>query len=523
MLTYEIAYAFIFLYVAILLFGFDKKNSVKFLLIVLFLTFGHFFLGQYIHLSHLSEGGTLTYSGSKLNLDIISIIHALYIQTTAAIPLSWKFANAPFHQKFYQIGIENLIIYSTFATLFCTALFKFDKSSLDKNLIYKIIFFSLCALLGPALAIAASGHQKELIDAGFGYGYTPVFIQYFGLCVLILFLLLFVKDMPSRPNYKKIVFILIWIVVFSVGAITREENILIAKESNKVYKYPRELLGESIKNGILDEVEEKDLILRNERYPSDYIWFYAMKANRKMNVCGLNVKHEFSKCMGNPTKLTYGEAIRKHSEGKTYGITYFLGKNYTSGSVLIAEIDEVFQIDNVPIEIPFKNYKIYNSVENTLTSHTGETKYNLLKAMEMESDVLSTSYDMSKFFIDDELSFGFSGFYSIEESRGKYFRWSSGSSSIIVFNKTGSTHVIRKFGFDLIRPKSSETEPAIIYVSHNNRKSKYVVEKNEKVWLKFIFSPGINYIKFESESLPLDNRDPRNIVFGIANYSWNRI
>ena len=175
--------------------------------------------------------------------------------------MSWKFANAPFHQKFYQIGLENFITYATFATLFCTALFKFDKTSLNKNIIYKILFFSLCTLLGPALAIAASGHQKELIDAGFGYGYTPVFIQYFGLCVLILFLLLFIKDLSSGPHYKKVLFVLIWLVVFSVGAITREENILIVKESNKFYKYPRELLGESIENGILDEVEEEDLIL----------------------------------------------------------------------------------------------------------------------------------------------------------------------------------------------------------------------------------------------------------------------
>jgi len=514
MLTYEIAYSFVLVYVSIFLFGFDKKNSVKFLLIVLFLTFGHFFLAQYIHLNYsMSEGGTSTYPGSKLNLDIIGIIHALYIQTTAAIPLSWKFANAPFHQKFYQIGLENLIVYAAFATLFCTALFKFDKSSLDKNLIYKIIFFSLCALLGPALAMAASGHQKELIDAGFGYGYTPVFIQYFGLCVLILFLLLFVKDMSSNPNYKKIFFVLIWIVVFSVGAITREENILIVEESNKFYKYPRELLGESIENGILDEVGEKDLILRNERYPSDYIWFYAMKTNKKLNVCGLNIQHEFPEC------------IEKHSgsEGNIYGTTYFLGENHTKGSVLIAEIDEVLQIDNIPIEMLFKNYTIYNSIENTLSAYTSEKSYDFLKVMEMESGVISTSYDMSKFLIDDELNMGFSGFHNREGGSEKYLRWSSGNSKIIIFNKTESLYVIRELSFDLLRPNSSETEPAIVYVSHNNRKSKYVVEKNEKIRLRFIFSPGVNYIKFESESPHVDNGDPRNIVFGIANYRLNNI
>ena len=513
MLTYEIAYSFVLVYVSIFLFGFDKKNSVKFLLIVLFLTFGHFFLGQYIHLSHLSEGGTSTYAGSKLNLDIIPALHALYIQATAAIPLSWKFANAPFHQKFYEIGLENFIAYAAFATLFCTALFKFDKNSLNKNIIYKIIFFSLCTLLGPALAIAASGHQKELIDAGFGYGYTPVFIQYFGLCILILFLLLFVKDMSSGAHYKKIFFVLIWIVVFSVGAITREENILIVEESNKFYKYPRELLGESIKNGILDEVGEKDLILRNERYPSDYIWFYAMKANRKINVCGLNIKHEFPEC------------IEKHSgsEGKIYGTTYFLGENYTKGSVLIAEIDEVFQIDNIPMEIPFKNYKIYNSVENVLSTYTSEKSYDFLKVMEMESDIKSASYDISEFLIDKELNMRFTGFHIREGDTKKYLRWSSGNSMMIVLNKTDNFFLVREMRLNLIRPRASDNKPAIVYISHNDYRSKHIVAKTKEIKLSFVFSPGINYIKFESESPPIDNGDPRNIVFGIANYSLNDI
>ena len=572
MLTYEIAYSFVLVYVSIFLFGFDKKNSVKFLLIILFLTFGHFFLAQYIHLSYLmSEGGTSTYPGSKLNLDIIGIIHALYIQTTAAIPLSWKFANAPFHQKFYQIGLENLIVYAAFATLFCTALFKFDKSSLDKNLIYKIIFFSLCALLGPALAMAASGHQKELIDAGFGYGYTPVFIQYFGLCVLILFLLLFVKDMSSNPNYKKIFFVLIWIVVFSVGAITREENILIVEESNKFYKYPRELLGESIKNGILDEVSEKDLILRNERYPSDYYWFYSMKTNKKLNLCGLNIEHQFPHCLSESYKIAQGltcsscnrqtiansnsqlaismkEVIRtKFKQGvpreeilsyfvkeygenvlvktphigkgklsKLYGLTYFLGENYRSGSALIAEIDDVVLVDEIPIQLLFKNFKIYNSYDQSITMHSSEKEYDFLKVTLLENDLASKSYDLSQFYADD-ISIGYKDFHLREGDTKNYLRWSSGDSTLIIFNKTKSL-VKTEISFNLIRPGDERIEPAVITITDNKNTYIFKVDRHENVNLSLNIKPGVNYIEFRSDAPPVDNGDPRNIVFGIGNY-----
>ena len=81
-------------------------------------------------------------------------IEAFYIQLTATIPLSWKFASAPFHQKFYHISLENIVIYSVFATLFCKAILRFDYSMINRKNLYKCMAFSLFAFTGPALAIA---------------------------------------------------------------------------------------------------------------------------------------------------------------------------------------------------------------------------------------------------------------------------------------------------------------------------------------------------------------------------------
>jgi hypothetical protein len=568
LLAYEITYSFIFCYVAIIFFYSWRKESYKVITSIALLTLLHIGIGNYFHMGESPSSLEGEYLGSKLQLDIIGIIHALYIQATAAIPLSWKFANAPFHQKFYEIGIENLILYATFATLFCTALFKFDKNSLNKNIIYKILFFSLCTFLGPALAIAASGHQKELIDAGFGYGYTPVFIQYFGLCVLILFLLLSIKDLSSGPHYKKIFFVLIWLVVFSVGAITREENILIVKESNKFYKYPRELLGESIKNGLLDDVGEEDLILRNYRYPSDFYWFYAMKTNRKINVCGLNIQHEFPYCLFEPYEVAkvltcssckrqtiansnsqlaismkeaikskfdeglsreevvnyfakkYGKSIlideplsTKGSQSKVYALSYFLGKNYQSGSVIIAEIEDTILIDDVPVELLFKNFKIYNSHDKSLTMYTSQQEYDFLKVASLEADLISTSYRLSQFYADD-ISLGYKNFHLREGDTQNYLRWSSGQSSIIVYNKT-NTIIRRGISFDLIRPDS---RPAIITIEDDEETYVFTVDHHRNINLQLNIKPGVNYIKFSSDAVPVDNGDPREIVFGISNY-----
>jgi len=568
LLAYEITYSFIFCYAAIIFFYSWRKESYKVITSIALLTLLHIGISNYFHMGESPSSLEGEYLGSKLQLDIVGIIHALYIQATAAIPLSWKFANAPFHQKFYQIGIENLILYATFATLFCTALFKFDKNSLNKNIIYKIIFFSLCTLLGPALAIAASGHQKELIDAGFGYGYLPVFIQYFGSCILMLLLLLFIKDLSSGPHYKKIFFVLIWLVVFSVGAITREENILIVKESNKFYKYPRELLGESIKNGLLDDVGEEDLILRNYRYPSDFYWFYAMKTNRKINVCGLNIKHEFPYCLFEPYEVAkvltcssckrqtiansnsqlaismkeaikskfdegasreevinyfakkYGKSIlideplfTKGSQSKVYALSYFLGKNYQSGSVIIAEIEDTILIDDVPVELLFKNFKIYNSHDKSLTMYTSQQEYDFLKVASLEADLISTSYSLSQLYADD-ISLGYKNFHLREGDTQNYLRWSSGQSSIIVYNKTNTT-IRRGMSFNLIRPDS---RPAIITIEDDEETYVFTVDHHRNINLQLNIKPGANYIKFSSDAVPVDNGDPREIVFGINNY-----
>ncbi|MEE2701607.1 MAG: cytochrome c-type biogenesis protein CcmH [Thermodesulfobacteriota bacterium] len=575
LLAYEITYSFIFCYVAIIFFYSWRKESYTVITSIALLTLLHIGIGNYFHMGESPSSLEGEYLGSKLQLDIIGIIHALYIQATAAIPLSWKFANAPFHQKFYEIGIENLIAYATFATLFCTALFKFDKNSLNKNIIYKIIFFSLCTLLGPALAIAASGHQKELIDAGFGYGYTPVFIQYFGLCVLFLLLLLFIKDLSSGPHYKKVLFVLIWLVVFSVGAITREENILIVKESNKFYKYPRELLGESIKNGLLDDVEEKDLVLRNHRYPSDYHWFYAMKTNKKINLCSMNIDHQFPYCLSEPYKIAKGftcaicrketivlssfkpailmkkevedlfekgmskeeiytfivnkygdevvipinENVSKDIQSKIYGVSYFLGDNYTSGSVLIAEILDIVIVEDIPIQILFKNYKIYNSFNQKLTEFKSADDMDFIKVLQHESDLESKFYDTNK-FIATNIAIGFKNFHQREGDSTNYLRWSSGQSTLILYNKTTNS-VKRKIKLSLIRPGGRTVDPAIIDIKVNKNVSKFTVDGSKNITFDVNINPGANYVQFSSDSRPINNGDPRNIVFGISNYKLN--
>jgi len=76
-------------------------------------------------------------------------IEAFYIQLTATIPLSWKFASAPFHQKFYHISLENIVIYSVFATLFSKAISRFDYSLINKRIYINAWLFLSLLLQDP--------------------------------------------------------------------------------------------------------------------------------------------------------------------------------------------------------------------------------------------------------------------------------------------------------------------------------------------------------------------------------------
>ena len=58
---------------------------------------------------------------------------------------------------------------------------------------------------------------------------------------------------------------------------------------------------------------------------------------------------------GDEVVIPINENVSKDIQSKIYGVSYFLGNNYTSGSVLIAEILDIVIVEDIPIQILFKN------------------------------------------------------------------------------------------------------------------------------------------------------------------------
>ena len=529
LLTYEIAYASVFLYIGIIALNSNKRRGIIFIIIIGLLTAFHLLSSKYLVNLHLEKSDVQTYVGANFNFDFINVLKAFFIQLTAAIPLSWKFAEAPFHQKFYKIGLENLIIYSLFATFFTRALFSYKISSVNKSMLLKGSLFSFFLLVGPALAMALSGHQQELLDAGFGYAYTPVFIQYFGLSIFFIMFLLYLKDkviLKYSPLYRKAVFIFIWSLILVVGAITREENILIVEKSNQFYKYPRDLLGAALEEGLVNGITEKDLILRNERYPSDHYTFYNQMTGKKMNLCGFNVwdKNNLPSCLKDFEGYSIAEegnplTLKKRSSGKTYGITYFLGKKFITGSVLIAEIDEITLVNGLPMQVIFRDYKIFNYLDRKITAYSSDRKHDFFKITPYELERDRENYDIDNSIIS-EVSVFYKGFHSEDRSSSgdEYLRWSSGKSELVLMN-TSDSNILVRIDMLLIRPKDANGDAqASILLSYDDKVINYDVDFKKKISLTIKVKPGLSNLKLTCDLPSIKNGDPREIVFGIGNY-----
>lgn len=505
--TYELTYIFIGFYVLIIMFSSKRNGWWKPFFLIVLITSIHLFITIYFRDPTLD-----TYSGSKINLDYKVVFSSLLVQITSAFPLSWKFANAPSHESWTKVSYPVLIAFSIFSIFFVGQFNELKNSLLKSAPSIKLFILSLAFLIAPAVPIAVTGHQHELIDMGFGYGYIVVFLQYFGSAVLFLYLIYYLKNRYLFRNERAYVFV--FLIILSIGYFTRVENSFVVHEVNKVYKYPRDLLRKAINSGILNEISSDNLLLRNHRYPSDYHWFYSMKMGRKMNICGINLVSEFPKCLNENAK---GNDI--------YGLAYFLSSDYKTGSVFVASLSDIVIIKGVPISLRFNDYKLYNSKTNKLVEVNSSKTYDLLKIANTEAGTTTLDYDIRDYEIN-EISYGFKNFYSRESGKRGYLRWSSGDSTIIVENSTDKP-LKKILSLILIRP-NSKFQHASVSITHTIpgsrgflEMSRYFVLGQKEIEIVLNLKPGVNYLNFKSDSHHIDNGDPRNIVFGIGNYKFN--
>lgn len=371
LLMYEISYLFIFIF---LFYKFKVKDfkkkifNLKIHIIFLIVCFILVIVARIkIYIT-----GELYYPSIEANFIFKNFLIATFYQIVGTIPAIFTLREVMldifyFNTKFdFQI-IKDILINKFFYykklflvtdIFFLFIYFYALKKLFNKQITYKFKYSSLFILglllvLLPSIVVGVSGHQNEIVRVGPGLSYIPVYLQYYGLCIL--FLILVCKNL-SNNKWKILLIVTICIVPYVHLLNFRE----VVNNSNIKYKYPSDLLEKSINTGLLNHLGDKAVILNTNKIPADWIWFLSQKAKKKLNVCAIET---FKDC-------PYVEQLKGNNSISNYEFNhkdfYYLNYDYNHKSkenkVFLYKIEKII----------FNNLGLITSIQTTQKKYYNE-------------------------------------------------------------------------------------------------------------------------------------------------------
>ena len=469
-----------------------------------------------------------SYPGATLHMEFSKLLTAFEIQTFSAFPLSYYFFNK--ENLFKKLFVIDYIALLLFWVALTSIIYKIGKNTIILKLNGWVVS-GIILLFIPSALTALSGHQIELIQMGFGYGYIPVYIQYFGANILLVSLLYFIL---SKINKRFLIFftILVSTIFTIVAAKNLKMNRAVAMKSNESYLYPRKLLQSALEAGIANDLTGDSLLFRTMRFPSDYSRFYAQVTGKKFDTCEISDNKKYSVCIA---KLLSSGAVQDlQSSNKNDEIEVIDFRNHSawilsynfdkksgkSGRLFLGKIDNIIQNKKSknPIQIIVTKLKIYDMDQNKVSNFTFDnTPINFLKIINQETlDIsLAEGFQSSLFKVDDVDFEWLGNIYPLEGTYTNNLRWSSGSATLVLHNFTAKSKTINiRMGL------ATPTQPASeIIIESFGRTEKYELSANQVIYSKsLLLPPGQSVMTFKSNANPIQNGDPRNIVFGFFNF-----
>ena len=191
LLTYEVLFPLFLLHV-FTIFYFRKnetKRNIKTALVFISIAIIYFGICLWLR-SHASD---LKDSPYQLNFKL-SAFKSYFLQLYAALPLSFY---SGVHRYFKIFNVSFYLLFTATSVLFFLLINKFrcDREKF-KPVLYLVIagvFFWII----PAVLISLSPKYQHWIS--FGFGYLPVYVQYYGVAIIIGF----VMYLLARRNYKR--------------------------------------------------------------------------------------------------------------------------------------------------------------------------------------------------------------------------------------------------------------------------------------------------------------------------------
>ena len=355
-LHYEVTYSLILIY-PIIFFIYKKKIAEAFKTLKNFI----YFFVLIISITFLIRAYNYIFSKtvySSIDLgNFIGTFKAFLIQIFSSFPLSYLYRTQE-KKIFNFVEYYDLVILIFLIILIFFNSNKIRFNKINFNLFY-LFSFGFILLTGPAFVSSVTGHKNEILAAGIGFGYLPVFIQHFGASIILLITI--IKFLKYKYLNLSIIFVFA-IFITSILYLNLLSNRFVNNESNKTYKYPRVLLADSLKKGLFKKLNDDTVIIRKMRFPHDWMWFHTTYTKKVFDLCDpdklferrdfcLSKKHYFSELFKDKSKLENKILNTENKNIFTYSYNFDQnGRNI--GQVFLGKVEKIF----------FKNENIIDKI-----------------------------------------------------------------------------------------------------------------------------------------------------------------
>ncbi len=378
-MVYEFNYFNIFLVLCVLLIR-NKKIWSSFKIICVY-SIPLVIVGSYsVYINFLSKQTNTIYGGSEIHFHIMKIAETLLKQLLATIPLFNFFQNKEGVLSGNLLMDLTLLDFGTLALFILIAVLivrKFKEEQIAK-IDQKVFWFALILYLSPAiLPSMTTKYQDELV---WGIAHIAVFEQYFGLCLLLL--LSFIKvfngfqKICKNRVYISIFKIIIFSCMFSVCIVNLavEHRYILYLQS--AVKFPKAALVHALKNDILQDMKEEDILLVPQAAPYDSSAFYSQQTGKKVHAYTLDGFRQLSES--------------KVEESHIYVIHKYGTKELEM--VLLGEVDKIKYDDlGSPVSYDVNQIKIYRNAEFSQICFEDQT-VSISEMILSEDDIYSYSF-----------------------------------------------------------------------------------------------------------------------------------
>jgi hypothetical protein len=462
-----------------------------------------------------------TYPGAELHLDAGKLFNAFGIQAFSTVPLSYYFFTKDAVAS--TLKRADYLVLLLLAAGLCLLVYRIGRSA-RRPVWTGWVLCGLTLLLLPAGLTSLSGHQAELIQAGWGYGYIPVFLQYFGLCILLVSMLASVAT-RLQPWWALAAFsAVVGLGATAVGGVNLALNRAIALKTNEIYKYPRALLGAAIKSGITNGMKDGTLVLRTMRFASDYTWFYTLASGKKLDVCELSDAAVYIACIekaaGLMSRATPGMELLDTRDRDVWALSYnFDVQGGKTGRVVAGKVDFIARnsATRALVQLVVSKARVFTQADGQLRDFTFAAPVNFLRIADDQSAAPAAMQALdSPAFKAPTVDFEWMGkVYPREGTATANLRWSSGSATLALYNLTDLSQRV-EISMALATANSGNSHMAVKLPG--GLESVTVNQQPLPFVKKLELPPGKTEIEFSSDAGVIKNGDPRNIVFGVFNF-----